>query len=76
VWKISPTADFVQKLSINSKFSRVNNYFARLEMSLSAAIAGGWALKISMIDKYESLPVGEGLAKNDVIFLTNLSWNF
>jgi putative salt-induced outer membrane protein YdiY len=75
-WKISSAAEFVQKLSINSNFSRLNNYFARFEMSLSAAIAGGWALKISMIDKYESLPVGEGLVKNDVIFLTNLSWNF
>jgi putative salt-induced outer membrane protein YdiY len=76
VWKISPTAEFVQNLSINSNFSRFNNYFIRLEMSLSAAIANGWALKISMIDKYESFPIGEGIKKNDMIFLTNLSWKF
>ena len=76
VWKISPTAEFVQNLSINSNFSRLKNYFARLEMSLSAAVANGWALKISMIDKYESLPIGEGIEKNDIIFLTNLSWKF
>jgi putative salt-induced outer membrane protein YdiY len=76
VWKISPTAEFVQNLSINSNFSRLNNYFARLEMSLSAAIANGWALKLSMIDKYESLPIGKGIEKNDIIFLTNLSWKF
>jgi len=76
VWKISPTAEFVQNFTMNSNFSRLNNYFARLEMSLSAAIANEWALKISMIDKYESLPIGEDIARNDIIFLTNLSWKF
>ena len=75
-WKISSTAEFVQNFTMNSNFSRLNNYFARLEMSLSAAIANGWALKISMIDSYESLPVGEGIVKNDIIFLTNFSWKF
>lgn len=76
VWKISPAAEFVQNFAVNSNFSRLNNYFARLEMSLSAAIINGWAIKISFIDKYENLPVGEGIKKNDVQFLTSLSWKF
>lgn len=76
IWKISPTAEFVQNLTMNFNVSRLDNYFARLEMSVSAAIATGWALKISMIDKYESLPIGEDIEKNDIIFLTNLSWKF
>lgn len=76
VWKISPTAEFVQNLTMNFNVSRLNNYFARLEMSVIAAIANGWALKVSMIDKYESLPIGEDIEKNDIIFLTNLSWKF
>ncbi|HUU52361.1 MAG: DUF481 domain-containing protein [Candidatus Aminicenantaceae bacterium] len=76
VWKISPTAEIVQNFELFSDFSGLNNYFAQLEMSVSAAIANGWALKISMIDKYENLPIGEEIAKNDIIFLTNLSWKF
>ena len=75
-WKISPTAEFVQNFTINSNFTRLNNYFTRLEMSLSAAIAKGWAIKLSLIDKYESLPPSEDIKKNDIIFLTNLSWKF
>ncbi|MGD8538041.1 MAG: DUF481 domain-containing protein [Candidatus Aminicenantes bacterium] len=76
IWKISPTAEFLQNFTINSNFAQLNNYFVRLEMSLSAAIAKGWALKLSLIDKYESLPVGEDIKKNDLIFLTNLSLKF
>ena len=76
IWKISPTAEFIQNFTSNSNLARLNNYFVRLEMSLSAAIVKGWALKLSLIDKYESLPVGEDIKKNDVIFLTNLSWKF
>jgi putative salt-induced outer membrane protein YdiY len=76
VWKISSTAEFVQNFTINSSFSHLKNYFARLELSLSAAIASGWALKISLIDKYENLPVGEDIEKNDIILLTNISLKF
>ncbi|MBN1224973.1 MAG: DUF481 domain-containing protein [Candidatus Aminicenantes bacterium] len=75
-WKISPTAEFSQDFNVNADLARFRNYFTQLELSLSAAIAKGWAVKISFIDKFDNGAVGKDIKKNDILFITNLSMKF
>ncbi len=76
VWKISETAELSQQLTVNSDISKIENYFARLELNLAAAIAAGWALKLAFIDNFDNNPVGENIKKNDMAFLAGLSKKF
>jgi len=75
-WKISEGAEFKQLLSVNLDLSDTSHVLAQFEMTLSAAIVKNWAIKISFIDKYDSAPETEGVKKNDLTFLTNISWKF
>lgn len=75
-WKISEGAEFKQLSSVNLDLSDTSHVLAQFEVSLSAAIVKNWALKLSFIDKYDSAPETEGVKKNDVTFLTNISWKF
>ena len=54
----------------------MSHYFARIEINLASAIAKGFAVKLSLIDLYDSDPVGEGVKKNDITFLAGLSVKF
>ena len=76
VWKISPTAELTQQLSLNTDLTEFSHFFARLELNLSAAITPGWALKLSLIDGFDNQPIGEGIKKNDVTVLAGLSMKF
>ncbi len=76
IWKISETAELSQQLTVNSEISKIEYYFARLELSLAAAIAAGWALKLAFVDNFDNNPVGEGIKKNDMAFLAGLSKKF
>jgi putative salt-induced outer membrane protein YdiY len=76
IWKISSGAEFTQLSSLNLDLSDTSHIIGRFELNLAAAIASGWALKISLIKKYDSAPETEGVKKNDLTFLTNISWKF
>ncbi len=76
IWKISSGAEFTQLSSLNFDLSDTSHIIGRIELNLAAAIASGWALKISLIEKYDSAPETEGVKKNDLTFLTNISWKF
>lgn len=76
LWKIASSAEFKQLSSVNLDLSDTSHVLAQFEMSLSAAIVKNWAIKISFIDKYDSAPESEGVKKNDLTFLTNISWKF
>lgn len=76
LWKVSSGAELKQLSSVNLDLSDTNHVLAQFEMSLSAAIVKNWAIKISFIDKYDSAPETEGVKKNDLTFLTNISWKF
>jgi putative salt-induced outer membrane protein YdiY len=76
VWKIASGAEFTQLSNLNLDLSDTSHILARIELSLAAAIASGWGLKISVIEKYDSAPETEGVKKNDFTFLTTISWKF
>jgi len=76
LWKLSSSAELKQLSTLNLDLSDTNHVLAQFEISLSAAIVKNWAIKISFIDKYDSAPETEGVKKNDLTFLTNISWKF
>lgn len=75
-WKISSGAEFTQLSTLNLDLSDTSHIIAHIEVNLAAAIASGWGIKISLIEKYDSAPETEGVKKNDLTFLTNISWKF
>ena len=75
-WKISPTAEISQSLSLNTDVSELSHYFLQFEISLASAITKGLSVKLTLMDSYDNNPVGEGIKKNDVSFIAGLSAKF
>lgn len=75
-WKISESAEFIQLANVNWDLSNTSHFLARLELTLVTSIVGGWGIKLSLIDDYDSKPESVGIKKNDVTFLTNISFKF
>ncbi|UCE42044.1 MAG: DUF481 domain-containing protein [Candidatus Aminicenantes bacterium] len=75
-WKVSPTAEVSQALNINADISEPSHYFLQFDISLASAITKGLSVKLTLMDKYDSKPVGEGIKKNDISFIAGLSAKF
>ena len=75
-WKISQSAEMSQTLSFNTNISELDHIFLQFEISLASAITKGLSVKLTLMDKYDSKPVGEGIKKNDVSFIAGLSAKF
>lgn len=75
-WEVSPTAEISQTLSLNTNISEMSHYFLQFEISLASAITKGLLVKLTLMDKYDSKPVGEGIKKNDISFIAGLSAKF
>ena len=75
-WKISETAEISQSLNINTDVSDLSHYFLQFEISLASAITKGLSVKLTLMDKYDSEPVGEGIKKNDISLIAGLSAKF
>jgi putative salt-induced outer membrane protein YdiY len=75
-WKISPTSEISQSLSLQTNISELRHTFLQFEISLASAITKGLSLKLTLMDKYDSQPVGEDIKKNDLSFIAGLSAKF
>jgi putative salt-induced outer membrane protein YdiY len=75
-WKMSPNAEISQSLNLNTDVSDLSHYFLQFEISLASAITKGLSVKLTLMDKYDNKPVGEGIKKNDVSFIAGLSAKF
>lgn len=75
-WKISEGAEFTNALEINSDVANLANYFIRLEANLITALAKNWSVKLTFIDRFDNEPVGVGIQKNDITFITGISKKF
>lgn len=71
---VSPTATLGQTFNIQNNFEDFGDYLIDAEISLTAKVSGGLSLKASLIDKYDSMPFSEELKKNDVTFITSLTY--
>jgi len=75
-WKISDSAEFTQLVNVNWDLSDTSHFLARLELTLVTSVIGGWGIKLALIDNYDSQPESPGVKKNDLTFLTNISFKF
>jgi putative salt-induced outer membrane protein YdiY len=75
-WKVSQSAKISQTLSFNTNISELGHIFLQFEISLASAITNGLSVKLTLMDKYDSKPVGEGIKKNDISFIAGLSAKF
>jgi putative salt-induced outer membrane protein YdiY len=75
-WKVSPTAEISQALSLNTDISELDHIFLQFEISLASAITKGLSVNLTLMDKFDSHPVGDGIKKNDVSFIAGLSAKF
>jgi putative salt-induced outer membrane protein YdiY len=75
-WTISESAEFIQLTHVNWDLSDINRFLARIELTLVTSLVGGFGLKLSLIDKYDSEPESRDIKKNDLTFLTNISLKF
>lgn len=75
-WKVSTNAEISQSLNLNADISELSHYFLQFEASLASAITKGLSVKLTLMDKYDNKPVGEGIKKNDVSFIAGLSAKF
>jgi putative salt-induced outer membrane protein YdiY len=76
IWKISETAEFNEKVELTGDVSDLERYFLRLEANLITAITKSWSVKLTVIDSYDSRPVGVGIKKNDIILVAGISSKF
>ena len=76
VWKISETSEFNEKAALTGDVSDLGRYFLRFEANLITSITKSWAVKVALIDSYDSRPVGPGIKENDVVFIAGISRKF
>lgn len=74
--KIGTSAEISQSLSLDMSLSEIDHIFLQFEISLASAITKGLALKLTLMDKYDSKPVGVDIKKNDISFIAGLSAKF
>jgi putative salt-induced outer membrane protein len=76
VWKIGGASEFNEVAELVPVFASASRYYLRLEASLTAPLDGHWAVKLTVIDAYDSRPVGPGVVRNDLAFIASLSRSF
>ncbi|MBN1938015.1 MAG: DUF481 domain-containing protein [Candidatus Aminicenantes bacterium] len=76
VWKVGEASEFNQVVEIVPEFGFPGRYSLRLEANLVAPLDGLWAVKLTVIDAYNSRPVGPGIRKNDMAFIASMSRSF
>jgi len=73
--KLSDTTTFKQKLTVYPSISEGDGVRAVFDAGLSVAMTRQLALTASVSHRYDSQP-GEGLKKNDTLFITGVSLRF
>jgi putative salt-induced outer membrane protein YdiY len=74
--KILETAQFTQDITFLPNLSDVGEYRVRFETALTTPIRDRWALKLSILDDFDSDPESEDVSKNDLTFVTALEYTF
>lgn len=79
-YALSETADLQQSLTYEPKVEELADYLLRTEVSLSAMITEALGLKVTFRDEYDSRPfdpaTGEAREKNDITFVTGVTYRF
>ncbi len=76
VWKISETSELNQKWEWNFDTSDPEHYLSNLEANLITTLIQSWSVKLTVLNRHDSKPVGDGIKKNDFSFLAGISLKF
>jgi putative salt-induced outer membrane protein YdiY len=76
IWKISKTSEFNQKWEWNFDTSEPEHFLSNLEANLITNLIKNWSVKLTVLNRHDSQPVGEGVKKNDFSFLAGISLKF
>lgn len=75
-WKISGSAELNQKWEWNFATTEPERFLSNLEINLITTLVNNWSVKLTVLNRHDSRPVGEGVKKNDVSFLAGISAKF
>jgi putative salt-induced outer membrane protein YdiY len=74
--KIFGTSEFTQDITFLPNLSDAGDFRVRSETALRTPMGEHWALRLSLLDDYDSQPEGEDVDKNDVTFVSALEYTF
>lgn len=75
-WKFSESAEINQKWEWNFNTSELSHYLSYFEGNLISNLIKNWSIKLTVINRHDSNPIGEGIKKNDFSFLAGISTKF
>jgi putative salt-induced outer membrane protein YdiY len=74
--KIFENAEFYQGLTVYPSLGKFGDYRLRSESTVKTPLGRQWAIKMSLIDDYDSDPESENVKKNDLRFISSMEYNF
>lgn len=74
--KIFEKAEFYQGLTVFPSLGDFGEYRVRSESTIKSPLAEQWAIKLSLIDTYDSNPESENVDKNDLRFTSLLEYTY
>ncbi|RJP65529.1 MAG: DUF481 domain-containing protein [Candidatus Abyssobacteria bacterium SURF_17] len=74
--KVGARAEFFQGLTLYPSLGSFGDYRVRSESALTTPISDHWAVKLSVIDDYDSDPESEDVRKNDFRLISSLEYKF
>jgi putative salt-induced outer membrane protein YdiY len=75
-WKFTSTAELNQMLEFISSLSKLEEFFIRFKIGLSAAVSKKWALSFSFVNTYDSNPPKVEIKKNDAALIAGITYKF
>ncbi|UCD57014.1 MAG: DUF481 domain-containing protein [Candidatus Hydrogenedentota bacterium] len=78
IWKqkVFEDSEFANVLTLFPNVSQFSEYRLRNETSLTTPMGKHWALKLSLLEEYDSDPEAEETKKNDLTFISSLQYTF
>ena len=67
---------FFQGVTLFPSLGDAGEFRALSETTLTSPLGDGWAIKLSLIDQYDSNPENEGVKKNDLRFISAIEYTF
>jgi len=74
--KLFDNAEFFQGLILYPSLSEFGDYRLRSESTLVTPLSEQWAIKLSLVDDYDSSPENKDTKKNDLRFVSSIQYTY
>jgi hypothetical protein len=77
-WSIAERSDFCIEMedTLFPSLEDFGEFRVRSESILTSPLGDGWAIKLSLIDDYDSAPENNDVKKNDLCFISAVEYTF